>query len=176
MPVVIDSLTPKELKDEWCTLPALYERLDREFGFRYDFAATNENALSDNYFTKEKDALDSAAWFFNPMSEPIGFLNPPFSMTYKFLAKAAEQIELAKLNYGYGLICCLVKAAAPETKWFRHHAIDKHGVPKHELRYLYPRVPHVNHEGVVMKSNMFPSMLIIMRTNPWNHTTWVNWK
>ncbi len=176
MPVIVESLTPKELKDEWRTLPSLYERLDREFKFQYDFAATKENALCENYFTKEKDALESEAWFFNYMSEPIGFLNPPFSKVYDFLAKATEQIELARLNHGYGLICCLVKADAPETKWFRHHAIDEFGRPKHELRYLWPRVPYVDIHGETRNMTKFPSMLIIMRTNPWLNVHWVNWK
>jgi len=176
MPVVTESLTPKELKDEWRTLPALYERLDREFHFDYDFAATEENALCKNFFTKENNALEATAWFNDHMSQPIGFLNPPFSQTHEFLSKANEQIELASVTHGYGLICCLVRADAPETKWFRENALDEYGRPKHELRYLYPRVPYVNHEGEIKNMNQFPSMLIIMRTNPWLNVHWVNWK
>ena len=176
MPIVTNSLTPKELKDEWRTLPHLYDRLDREFRFKYDFAATPDNALSSAYFTKENSALDIDRWFYNDRLDPIGFLNPPFSLAYEFLTKANEQVELAGAMYGYGLICCLVRADAPETKWFRENALDEFGVPRHELRYLWPRVPYVNIDGETKNMNQFPSMLIIMRAKPYRLVFLENWK
>lgn len=176
MPIVVDSLTPQQLKDEWRTLPHLYNRLDREFGFRYDFAATPENALSSTFFTKENSALDADTWFHNERIAPVGFLNPPFSQASEFLAMANDQVAKAHSTYSYALICCLVRADAPETKWFRHHALDKFGRPKHELRYLYPRVSYVNAYGETKNMNQFPSMLIVMRSRPWNFVHWENWK
>ena len=176
MPVIVKSSTPIERKDEWRTLPELYKPLAEEFSFQYDFAASEQNALSHRYFTEENSALDAALWWTDRTVPPFGWLNPPFSMFLEFMTKANEQIKLAGELFGYGAICCLVKADAPETKWWRNNVVDKHGHTKHEVRYLYPRVPYLDHNGVQVPYCTFPSALVIMRPRPWRHTTWVKWQ
>ena len=42
---------------EWETPQALFDELDREFGFTLDVCATKENAKCEKYFTKEQDGL-----------------------------------------------------------------------------------------------------------------------
>lgn len=183
MPVIVESNTPKEEKDEWRTLPKFYKALDSIYEFQYDFAATKENALAPLYFTKEKSALDQEHWFTDLSIPPVGFLNPPFSMLGPFLKKANEQIKWAGKSYGYGLICCLVKADAPETKWWRENVLNKGGVIRHEIKYLYPRLPYLDSLGLpqrtpdgIRKSPMFPSALIVMRSSPWSQARWVDWR
>lgn len=178
MPVIVESKTPSELKDEWRTHPDLYKQLNREFKFEYDFAATNDNHLAPSYFTKQVSALDAESWFFPSIQiRPSGFLNPPFSMFKQFMAKASEQIRLAGDMFGEGVIVCLVKADAPETEWWRKNVLNKdQTMTIHEVRMLWPRLPYCNEEGKLMGIPMFPSCLIIMRPKPWHHTRWVNWR
>ena len=178
MPNLVQSSTPLSEKDEWRTLPSLYERLNREFNFGYDFAATKDNAFTTLAFTKEISALDSMSWFFvvDNSVNPAGFLNPPFSLVGEFLAKANEQIVLAGERFLNPIIVCLVRADCPETLWWRNNVLDRDGYVQHEIRYLYPRLPYCNPRGEIKKNINFPSALIIMRRKPWNYVRWFNWK
>jgi len=63
-------------KSEWRTPTWLFKKLDDEFHFDLDAAATNENALAPLYFTKEDDALKQD-WYVKGQVEKI-FLNPPY--------------------------------------------------------------------------------------------------
>ena len=53
-----DSKTPKEIRDSWATPRKLFDALNEEFGFVLDAAASDSNALCDDYFTIEDDALN----------------------------------------------------------------------------------------------------------------------
>jgi hypothetical protein len=159
--------------------------LNLEFDFEYDFAATNDNALVDHqyarpelrYFTRERSALDADNWWRDPNARPVGFLNPPFSLLKPFMLKAREQIGLAKRMFGTGAIVILCPGDKPETEWWRTGiALDENGVTRHEIRYLYPRLPYCNEKGEIKTSPHFPSALIIMRTMPWTHIRWANWR
>ena len=57
MPVLVDTTTDPENKDEWRTDPVLFELCNREFKFHLDAAASAENALCHNYYTQEDNAL-----------------------------------------------------------------------------------------------------------------------
>lgn len=176
MPNIVQSSTPLDEKDEWRTLPELYQRLNREFKFGYDFAATKDNALAGLSFTKSISALDAMDWFFvvDNSVNATGFLNPPFSMAGEFLAKANEQIKTtARFN---PVIVCLVRADAPETDWWRSNVLDADGYVRHEIRYLYPRLPYCKPDGTLATNVAWPSALIIMRQMPWNYVRWYNWK
>ena len=180
MPNIVESNTPPLEKDEWRTLPALYDWLDDEFGFGYDFAATDENSLATGRFTKERSALDSNDWFHFGTDvaylNTTGFLNPPFSQVGEFLAKANEQVLLAGEKFVKPVIVCLVRADAPETKWWRDNVLDSDGFIRHEVRYLYPRLPYCDPSGEVRKNILWPSALVIMRPIPWRYVRWFNWK
>ena len=56
----------------WATPTALFDRLDREFHFTVDLAASAENTKCDRYFTEEDNALQQT-W------EGVCWLNPPFN-------------------------------------------------------------------------------------------------
>lgn len=180
MPNRNPSNTPPSEKDEWRTLPALYAALDNEFKFRYDFAATDENVLSPQfYFTKESSALDKYLWFNYQQAhgvQPHGFLNPPFSLIGEFLSRANEEIVVAGKDFPDPVIVCLVKANSPETSWWRDNVLDSDGYIRHEVRYLWPRLPYCKPNGEVRKGPEWPSCLIIMRPTPWRYVRWFNWK
>jgi phage N-6-adenine-methyltransferase len=169
--------TPPGKKDEWRTHLDLFKALDSAFSFSYDFAATRANALAPRYFTRERSALGADNWWTDPDAPPCGFLNPPFSLLKLFMIKAREQIGVAKQLFGYGTIVILCPADKPETEWWRTGiALDEDGIARNEVRYLYPRLPYMNEEGILKTSPHFPSALVIMRCTPWNYTRWVDWR
>jgi len=47
-------------KTEWETPQALFDELDREFGFTLDVCALPENAKCDLFFTPETDGLSQS--------------------------------------------------------------------------------------------------------------------
>jgi phage N-6-adenine-methyltransferase len=49
--------TPKEIKDLWQTPKPLYNRLDHEFGFDCDVAASEKNHLCENFITAKMNAF-----------------------------------------------------------------------------------------------------------------------
>ncbi len=57
-------------KHDWRTPKELFDRLNEEFGFEYDLAASDENHLCPSYYTKENSALNYL-WFGSC------FCNPP---------------------------------------------------------------------------------------------------
>ena len=107
---------------------------------------------------------------------PSGFLNPPFSRVGEFLARADEEIIIAGKEFRNPVIVCLVRADSPETLWWRDTVLDYEGFVRHEIRYLYPRLPYCKPDGTVRKSPEWPSALIIMRPKPWRYVRWFNWK
>lgn len=60
-------------KMDWCTPQAFFDKLNREFHFALDAAATPENTKCTRYFTPEMDAL-SQSW----NVDGAVFCNPPY--------------------------------------------------------------------------------------------------
>jgi len=68
--------------DEWCTPKDLFLELSQRYGpFDLDAAASKENTLCKEYYTKEDSALDYP-WFGRV------WCNPPYSLWQKFVEKA----------------------------------------------------------------------------------------
>ena len=136
-------------KDDWQTPPELFKRLDEEFSFDVDAAATKENTLCDMWFT---DAL-SSAWFHGYSY----FVNPPYSrgLQGKFIAKAAE--ESAK-----GALVVMLLPARTDTKAFHAYIWDAENhrpKPGVEVRFLRGRLKFVGAKA----SAPFPSMVVVFR-------------
>lgn len=159
----VKSTTKASLRNEWRTPPELFSALHREFDFKVDVAATPDNTLCKNFYTAENSAL-TASWV-----EEYGavsfWMNCPWAQKREFLAKANEQARLG------ATVVCLVRAGAPETRWWREACKGEilyagksgmHWVPKHEIRFLFPRVKYTL-PGRKQSSPDFPSALIIMR-------------
>lgn len=84
------STTPADARDSWRTPPWLFKWLDRRFRFEIDLAATRENALLDDYYCHDDNAL-LRPWRVRAYR---GFLNPPYSDIDPWVDKAiAEQTE-----------------------------------------------------------------------------------
>jgi len=103
-------------RDDWETPADLFAALDAEFAFLTDAAATAATAKCRRYFGPDSpwvaDAL-SVAW--HPGRY---FLNPPYSQTAAFIAKAAEAAASGSL------VVCLV-AARTDTRWWHAHVYDQ---------------------------------------------------
>jgi len=60
-------------KDSWSTPPEIFNRLDEEFNFTLDAAASQENAKCDKFYTKKDNGLEKS-WeresFYKPTLQP----------------------------------------------------------------------------------------------------------
>lgn len=175
MPVVVNSSTPAQEKDEWRTDPVLFALLDEEFDFHIDVAATEENHLCPLYYDKEDDAL-ARPWVIPNRIVHRVFCNPPFSRAGDFLLKGREEAKK-------GAICVfLVRADGIETKWWRDGVLsleDEQNTriysPAYQIRFLSPRVNYLRPDGTKASGVTFPSAIIVMGLyDP--DVYWWNWK
>lgn len=84
-------------KDDYGTPGPLYEALDQEFHFTLDVCADAENTKCGQYLTKEMDALSIDWW-------GRVFMNPPFSLLGKFLAKLIKELVAGHIEMGVALV------------------------------------------------------------------------
>jgi len=106
---------------------ALFDELDREFGFTLDAAATNENALCDRYYTEhgmwergwlpdvERGRLldDKVDGLTGSWARHRVWCNPPFTMLQEFTDKAWTECDMAEL------IVMLVPANRTDRGWWQ---------------------------------------------------------
>lgn len=105
------SQTPETARDSWRTPPWLFDALKQEFEFGLDAAASPENALCADYFTRDDNALEQS-WSEVADGHAV-FCNPPYSRgsKEKFIQKAIE--EKSK-----GVKSVFVVPALPSEGWF----------------------------------------------------------
>lgn len=98
------------MNDEWGTPLDLFDKLDRQFNFQVDIAASDDNHLVNVYMTKEENALEQS-WDFGGWV----WCNPPYSrgLINQFVDKAVD--ECLDKNIHIVMLTML----DPSTKWFR---------------------------------------------------------
>ena len=96
--------------DEWTTPRWLFDRLNERFQFTLDAAATDENHLCPNWYTKERDGL-SQSWGYQRT-----FVNPPYSQIDKWAEKIACEARM-----GDALLVVALIPARTDTKWWQQH-------------------------------------------------------
>jgi phage N-6-adenine-methyltransferase len=153
--------------DEWSTPQDTYDRLDDEFGFAVDMAASAENTKCAGYFGPDGRGLcdDGLAADFRralrAMEDGTGrsafWCNPPYSrgLQGKFIAKAAEERRK-------GFLTVMLLPARTDTKAFHAHVYDAatwSARPGVEIRLLPGRLKF----GGCKDAAPFPSMVIIFR-------------
>lgn len=132
--------------NEWSTPQDFYNRLDEEFHFGLDVAATHENAKCELYFTKEDDAI-SKNWH----NYGTIWCNPPYGPAQKdFIRKA--QFEYA--NYGTKTVL-LIPARTDTLIW--GNFIFKYAS---EIRFITGRLKF----GGSTNSAPFPSAVVCFGT------------
>lgn len=133
--------------NEWCTPDWLYEKLDDEFHFDLDAAATIENTKCPNFFTEQQDSLNQD-W--SGRGKTI-WLNPPYGrLIGKFVKKAYE--ESLK-----GCIVVLLIPARVDTKWWHEYCT------KGEVRFIKGRIRFIKVDNKDSNAPApFPSSIIIL--------------
>lgn len=130
----------------WATPRALYDALDREFGFTLDAAAAADTAKHVRYFDKDTDALRQS-W-----AGEVVFCNPPFG---RDLGDWVEKARAEAQDGGATIVMLL--PARTGTRWF-HRAV----LPFAEIRFLQGRVNYVL-GGNGNTRAPFDSMVVVFR-------------
>lgn len=130
--------------DEWATPQDFWDKLNDEFRFVLDAAASAENTKCESFFTADRDALNQS-W-------QIGgavWCNPPYSrgLQAKFIRKAHEESKK-------GVTTVMLIPARTDTKVW-HDTI----FPYAEVRFVKGRLKF----GGCKDSAPFPNAVVIFR-------------
>lgn len=128
---------------DWRTPQDFFNRLNKEFSFTLDAAATEESAKCEKFFTAQNCGL-SQSW----EGETV-FLNPPYSDVGTWMKKAAEE--------GSSATVAALVFARTDTRWFHDHVLPTAA----EIRFIKGRLSFFR-EGK-RGAAPAPSMLVIFR-------------
>lgn len=126
--------------DEWSTPLWLYDRFLNLFLFDLDVAATEDNALCFDYYTRDRDGLRED-W-----TGKVCWMNPPYSQVSKWIEKAAFEAACT---------VALVPSRT-DTKWFQNHILGT-------AHYF---VPGRLKFGESKNAAPFPSLLVLFDNHP----------
>lgn len=139
-------------KQDWETPDDLFEKLNREFNFSVDLAASNDNKKGRNYI----DDIEMYTQLKRlPSLLTSAYCNPPYNKIKLFVTCCLELIKNT-----HRTIVMLVPART-DTKWFSMlWDYEKHTPqPGIEIRFLKGRLKFKG----AKYSAPFPSMLVILR-------------
>lgn len=127
-------------RDDWETPQEFFDRLNDQYHFTLDAAASAANAKCERYYTKEDDAL-SKSW-----SGERVWLNPPYGRKIgEWVRKAWEESQADGT-----MVVCLIPART-DTKWFHDYCLNG------DIKFIRGRLKFVGGNG----DAPFPSMLVI---------------
>jgi phage N-6-adenine-methyltransferase len=137
--------------DEWFTPQDVFNKLNEEFHFELDAAASIENHKCERFFSLENDALTQTWGYVQDYLQlrPVHavFLNPPFSKIAQFVEKAAyESMD------GPTIVALL--PSRTDVRWFHKWIYQKEHV---EIRFLKGRLKF----GGAKNSAPFGSMVVV---------------
>lgn len=125
--------------DMWGTPIEFFNKLDREFSFKIDVCAVEENAKCDKYFTPEIDGL-AQDW------DETSFMNPPYG---REIGDWMEKAYKESVNHGSTVVALV--PSRTDTQWWHNWAM------KGEVRLLEGRLKF----GGSTSSAPFPSAIIV---------------
>lgn len=120
------SSTTVNIRDLWQTPKEVFNKLNEEFNFICDVAASNENSLCDQFIGEKEDSLGEHRWLSS------NWCNPPYSNITPWVEKSVEQHQQGKT------IVMLVPADT-SVKWFKL-AYDS----CNEVRFISGRISFIN--------------------------------
>lgn len=102
-------------KQDWNTPKTLFDKLNVEFNFECDLAASEENALCAKYYTKNDDGLKQV-W------SGVCWLNPPYG------DKSSRMVDWIKKAYNdtlenENLTVVMLIPARTNTRWFHQYCM-----------------------------------------------------
>lgn len=140
-------------RPDWGTPQDLYDRLDAEFKFELDAAASETNHKAPRWYSDDGSGGGLArSWAART------FCNPPYGRGMgAWVKKASEEVASGRCP-----LAVLLLPARTDTAWFHDYCLDKPGV---EIRFLRGRVRFVLPDGA-RNAAPFPSILVIFRRVP----------
>ena len=130
----------------WGTPPELFEKLDAEYHFVLDPAATKETAKCRLYYTPEDDGLHQS-W----NRGGAVFCNPPYGRQIGHWVKKAYE-EAHKMAWPVVLLI----PARTDTSYFHEYILGKAGI-----RFLRGRVRFLREDGSRGDAAPSPSMIVV---------------
>lgn len=107
------STTPIIYKDSWKTPKPVYHYFDKSYHFLADVAASKENALHKNFYTKEDNSLIVPWHIFRTNPYYYVWCNPPYSDVAPWVIKAAHE-----QRFGTGTVMLLPNQTS--AAWFKN--------------------------------------------------------
>ena len=143
----MDDLNTKVLysskEEKWATPQDFFDKLNDEFHFTLDAAASPDNAKCANYFTEEQDGL-AQSWEGHTV-----WCNPPYCRkTGLWVKKAYEEHQRT------GCTVVMLLPSRTDTRWFHDYILGKA-----EIRFIKGRLKF----GGNKNSAPFPSIVVIYR-------------
>lgn len=126
---------------DWATPQALFDDLNREFGFTLDVAADDTNAKCSRYYTQADDGL-LCPW------SGVVWCNPPYG------PHVGDWVEKAYREAGRGVSTVLLLPARTDTRWFHAYVLNKA-----DIRFVQGRLKF----GDGRQPAPFPSMIVVFR-------------
>ncbi len=113
-------------RQDWTTPKYLFDKLNQEFNFECDLAASHENALCPDFYTKQNNGLNKD-W------NGVCWLNPPFG------DKSNKMVDWIKKSYNDTLInpnltVVMLIPARTNNKWW-----DNYIMKAKEVRFIIGR-------------------------------------
>ena len=143
----MDDLNTKVLfsskEEKWATPQDFFDKLNDEFHFTLDAAASPDNAKCANYFTEEQDGLVQS-WGGHTV-----WCNPPYCRkTGLWVKKAYEEHQRT------GCTVVMLLPSRTDVRWFHDYILGKA-----EIRFIKVRLKF----GGNKNSAPFPSIVVIYR-------------
>lgn len=143
-------------KMDYCTPQDFFDKLNEEFHFTLDAAATDKSAKCPNHYTPKTDGLKNT-WNFGGAV----FCNPPYGRDIgKWVRKAYQEAQ-------YGITIVLLIPARTDTAYF-HDYIFGYA----EIRFVRGRIVFVDEDGQPCRNKKgkptvapFPSAVIVYNGN-----------
>lgn len=129
----------------WETPKYLFDKLNKEFNFTLDAAASKHNAKCEKFFTIEDNAL-SQDWSGN-----VVFCNPPYGRQLKHWIKKFYEEGLKPNTTVVALI-----PSRTDTIYFHNYCMKAE-----EIRFIKGRLKFLNEEGKELAPAPFPSMIVV---------------
>lgn len=130
-------------EEKWATPQDFFDKLNEEFHFTLDAAASSDNAKCANYFTEEQDGL-AQSWGGHTV-----WCNPPYCRkTGLWVKKAYEEHQRT------GCTVVMLLPSRTDVRWFHDYILGKA-----EIRFIKGRLKF----GGSKNSAPFPSIVVIYR-------------
>ena len=150
--------------DDWRTPGWLFDRLNKEFNFSLDAAASPHNALCNNYLMKPAGLVSD--WAHNMAGDlQTVFVNPPYGR------HVGKWVEKAILEQAKGATVVMLMSACTDTIWWHNWAWQAD-----QIRLMKGRVPFRREDGSKASSAPKGSAILVFRpSNGKDHKKYISW-